>query len=118
MKNANKLEILFIFVIFIILFLFIVNTPLIYRYKNEGNLIINEVMASNKADFASENGKFYDYIEIYNGYDYDIDLQNYYLSDDNFNLRKWKFPEVVIPSNSYLLVYASGKDGIFDGRED
>lgn len=114
MKENNKLEILFIFVIFIVLFLLIVNTPLIYRYKNKGNLIISEVLASNKADFASGNGKFYDYIEIYNGYDYNIDLKDYYLSDDNFNLRKWKFPEVVISSNSYLVVYASGKDGIFN----
>ena len=116
MKESNKLEILFIFLIFILLFLLIVNTPIIYKYKNKGDLIINEVMASNKRDYASTNGKYYDYIEIYNGYDYDIDLSEYYLSDDNFNLRKWKFPDVTILSKSYLIVYASGKDEYVDGE--
>lgn len=110
MEKSNKLEILFIFIVFILLFILIVNTPLIYKYKNKGELIINEVMASNKRDYVSLSGKYYDYIELYNGYDYDINLGDYYLSDDNFNLRKWKFPDVVILSKSYLLIYASGKD--------
>ena len=116
MEKSNKLEILFIFIVFILLFILIVNTPIIYKYKNKGELIINEVMASNKRDFASLSGKYYDYIEIYNGYDYDINLSNYYLSDDNFNLRKWKFPDVIIEANSYLVVYASGKD-IYEDNE-
>lgn len=116
MEKANKKEILFIFLIFIALVLLISNTPLIYKYRNSGDLIINEVMASNKADFASYNGKYYDYIEIYNGYNHDINLEEYYLSDDNFNLRKWKFPDVTIAAKDYLVVYASGKDTIIDGE--
>ena len=82
MKRVNKLEILLIFVIFIVLFLIIISTPLIYRYRNTGLLIINEVMSSNKTTNIDNFGKYSDYIEIYNGYDYEINLKDYYLSDD------------------------------------
>ena len=116
MKKIEKLEILIIPVIFIVLFFIIVSTPLIYRYKNKGLLIINEVMSSNKVTTADNYGKYSDYIEIYNGYDYDINLKGYYLSDDNFNLKKWSFPDVTIKSNDYLVVYATGKDTYEEGN--
>ena len=115
MKRVNKLEILLIFVIFIVLFLIIISTPLIYRYKNDGLLIINEVMSSNKTTYADNYGKYSDYIEIYNGYDYEINLKGYYLSDDNFNLKKWSFPDVIIKPNDYLVIYATGKNITEDG---
>ena len=115
MKKVNKLEILLIFVIFIVLFFIIISTPLIYRYRNTGLLIINEVMSSNKTTNIDNYGKYSDYIEIYNGYDYEINLKDYYLSDDNFNLRKWSFPEVTIKPNDYIIVYATGKDIYEDG---
>jgi len=114
MKKVSKIEMLLIIVIFVVLFLIIINTPLIYRYKNNGKLIINEVMSSNKTTKVDNYGTYSDYIEIYNGYDYDINLKDYYLSDDNFNLRKWSFPDVTIGANSYLLVYATGKDAFVD----
>ena len=115
MKRVNKLEILLIFVIFIVLFLIIISTPLIYRYRNTGLLIINEVMSSNKTTNIDNFGKYSDYIEIYNGYDYEINLKDYYLSDDNFNLKKWSFPEVIIKPKDYLVVYATGKNTYEDG---
>ncbi len=115
MKRVNKLEILLIFCIFIVLFLIIISTPLIYRYKNAGLLIINEVMSSNKVTTTDNYGKYSDYIEIYNGYDYEINLKDYYLSDDNFNLKKWSFPDITIKPNDYLVVYATGKDSYEDG---
>ena len=110
MKITKKLEILFIIVIFLVLLLFIVNTPILNRFSNQEKLIINEILASNKDTITAISGKSYDYIEIYNGNDYEINLDGYYLSDDNFNLRKWKFPEVIIEPYSYLIVYASGLD--------
>lgn len=112
MKREKILEIVFIVIIFIILFIFVINTPLIYRYKNNGKLIINEVMASNKTTIVDNNTDYNDYIEIYNGYDYDINLLGYYLSDDNFNLRKYIFPDVTIKSNDYLVVFADGNDKV------
>ncbi len=73
------------------------------------SLVINEVMTSNKGAFADENGNVYDWIELYNGTDYDIDLTGYGLSDEESGRTKWIFPVSVIKSKEYLVVYLSGK---------
>ena len=116
MKKRRNIDILYIILIFIALFFLITMTPTIKRFSNTSELIINEIMASNKNTIKSFNGKKYDYIEIYNGKDKDILLSNYYLSDDSLNLKKWKFPEVTIKAKSYLLIFASGKD-IYENNE-
>lgn len=72
-------------------------------------LVINEVMASNKGAFADENGNIYDWIELYNGTDQDIDLTGYGLSDEESGHTKWLFPVSVIKSKEYLVIYLSGK---------
>ena len=109
MKKKN-IELTFIILIFIVIFILIINTDTIAKYKNSGSLIINEIVSNNKNSLIDKDGNSYDYIEIYNGYDYDINLSDYYLSDDSLNLRKWQFPNVVIKANDYYLVYASGLD--------
>ena len=103
---------LFPIFIFLLLFILVVFTPEINKYKNNGSLIINEVMTSNHETIADSTGNYYDYIELYNGYDYDINLKDYYLSDDDINTKKWKFPDVTIKSKNYLIVYASGLDRV------
>lgn len=71
-------------------------------------LIINEIMSSNKGAHADEEGNLYDWIEIYNGNNHDINLKNYGLSDDKSKI-KWLFPDTIIKSKSYLIVYLTGK---------
>ena len=95
------LSIISILFIFVIIFLTILYTPIINKYKNNGDLIINEVMASNKNTILDSYQNSSDYIEIYNGYDYDINLEGYYLSDDNMNNRKWEFPNITIKANDF-----------------
>lgn len=56
-----------------------------------GQLILNEVMASNKSVFPDENGEYPDWIEVYNPGDTAIDLSNYGLSDDEQTYAKWVF---------------------------
>ena len=107
MRVLHKLFPVFIF---LLLFVLVVFTPEINKYKNNGSLIINEVMTSNHETVMDSTGNYYDYIELYNGYDYDINLKDYYLSDDDINTKKWKFPDVTIKSKGYLVVYASGLD--------
>jgi len=106
-KVISCLSIIFIFGV---LFVLITYTPIINKYKNTGSLIINEVMSSNKYTILDSYQNSSDFIEIYNGYDYDINLEGYYLSDDSMDNRKWKFPSVTIKSNDYLVIYASGLD--------
>ena len=64
----------------------------------------------NNGTIKDKYGNNSDYIEIYNGNDYDINLYGYYLSDSVKNTRKWAFPDIDIKANSYLLIFASGKD--------
>lgn len=81
---------------------------------NIGSLVINEVMASNDGAYASSEGKVYDWIELYNGNDYEIDLYNYGLSDAS-GKAKWSFPETKISPKSYLVVFLSGdrQEGLY-----
>ena len=75
---------------------------------NIHKLVINEIMSSNKGAIAYEDGKLYDYIEIYNGNDHDINLKNYGLSDNN-NEVKWVFPETTIEAGSYKVIFLTGQ---------
>ena len=73
--------------------------------------LINEIMASNGDSIEDFQGDSEDWIELYNPSDQAIDLSQYYLSDDLENPSKWQFPEdTIIEANSYLIVFASGKD--------
>lgn len=76
--------------------------------ENINSLVINEIMASNDSFIIAPDGGIYDWIEIYNGNNYDVNLKNYSLSDRE-NKGKWVFPEIVIEAKSYLIVYLSGK---------
>ena len=114
MKKGKVIEIFLIVILFVVMIGIILFTPTINKYENTGKLIINEVMSNNKNTIQDKNGNYSDYIEIYNGYDYDIDLTGYYLSDDNYETKKWQFKDVTIKSNSYLVVYASGLNQVID----
>ena len=114
MKKNKLIEIFSIVILFVVMIGIILFTPTINKYENTGKLIINEVMSNNKNTIQDKNGNYSDYIEIYNGYDYDIDLTGYYLSDDNYETKKWQFKDVTIKSNSYLVVYASGLNQSID----
>ncbi len=72
--------------------------------------VINEFMASNTTVLADDNGAFSDWIEIHNPDSTAIDLNGWYLTDTATNKTKWKFPAVVLPAGSYLIVFASNKD--------
>ncbi len=74
------------------------------------DLIINEVMSDNESFAIDDMAQYFDWIEIYNPTDNDIALNEYYLSDDIDDMKKWRFPNATINSNEYLLVYASDKD--------
>ena len=114
MKKIDKLEKIGILFLFIILVVFMVIVPSINTNINVGKLIINEVMLVNNNTIKDKYGKYSDYIEIYNGNDYDINLYGYFLTDNMKETRKWKFPDVTIKANDYLLVFASGKDNCED----
>lgn len=104
------LPIIIIFIILILLVVFIPN--LNGNFIKNSKLYISEVLPSNKYTIKDDDSESSDYIELYNAYNYDIDLQGYYLSDSEYETKKWAFPNITIKSHTYLLIYASGKDKI------
>ncbi len=74
------------------------------------SLQINEIVSSNSSSFYDENGDTPDWIEIYNSGRSPVNLNGYGLSDDLSEKLKWKFPDISIQANDYLLVLASNED--------
>ena len=80
------------------------------NYIKMGNLYISEIVASNSYIYKDNDGEYSDYIEIYNDNNYDVNLLNYHLTDSMFESDKWAFPNIIIKSHEYILVYATGKN--------
>ena len=78
-------------------------------------IYINEFLASNvsiNADIVDFDD-YSDWIELYNDEDFDVDIGNYFITD-NFNQpAKYQFPtQLIIPSKGYLLLWADGYNDI------
>ena len=76
------------------------------------DLFINEFMADNKASVPGPDGKYPDWIELYNAGSKTIDLSGIYLTDDIANPTTWSFPNgTSIEPKSYLLIWADKSNG-------
>jgi len=71
---------------------------------------ITEFMASNSRTLADEDGDSSDWIEIYNPAADTVSLDGWFLTDDANRLAKWRFPNVTLEANAYMVVFASGKN--------
>ena len=72
--------------------------------------VITEFAAGGSAGFNDEDGDRSDWIELKNPNRFSLDLAGYALTDDPAQLTKWVFPKVKIAPDSYLVVFASGKN--------
>ena len=99
-----------IILIFIALFFFILFTNKLPSELKDKNILITEIMALNKTTITDSDLDYSDYIELYNNTDNEINLKNYFLSDDDMSSKKWVFPEIIINPKEYLVVFISGKD--------
>ena len=70
---------------------------------------INEYITSNLTSIEDEDGDLHDWIELYNSGEEPVSLKGYWLSDKESNPYKWRFPDVMIEPDDYLLIFASGK---------
>jgi hypothetical protein len=71
------------------------------------NLLINELMAVNDQLVADGDGNFNDWIEIRNADAVPVNLGDYYLTDNDTNLTKWKLPSINLAAGAFRVVYAS-----------
>ncbi|MCP3975068.1 MAG: hypothetical protein GY720_11320, partial [bacterium] len=79
---------------------------------------INEFLADNGSNsLTDEDGDTEDWIELYAPGPTPSDLSTYYLTDDPLERNKWAFPSVIMPADSYLVVFASSKNRAVAGSE-
>ena len=71
-------------------------------------LEISEVMSSNKSTLLSDNGDFPDWIELHNRSSEPVSLSGLFLSDKQENRFLSPLPEVTVPGDGYVLVFADG----------
>lgn len=81
-------------------------------FCNIGDVLINEIVASNTTSAYDSNGENDDWVELFNTTSSAIDLSGMYLSYDPINLMKWSFPiGTSIPANGYLMVWCDNDMG-------
>lgn len=86
-------------------------TPVVLPLSPTQEVFINEVMSSNGNSIKDSDHDRSDWIELYNPNDDPISLGQYYLSDNEANPLKWRFPaNATIGPKGFLVVFASGKD--------
>jgi hypothetical protein len=74
---------------------------------NAGELVINEILATNTSTVQDQNGENDDFIELYNNTPNYVSLKNAYLSDSYATPLKWQFPDATtVAPNSYLIIWA------------
>ena len=75
-----------------------------------GGVVITEFLTSNNGGLMDEDRSTPDWIEIYNGTDFPVNLDGWHLTDDPSNPDKWQFPATVLGSKQFLIVFASEKN--------
>ena len=81
---------------------------------NGQSLVINEFMSDNESTLVDGFGAYSDWIELYNNSDQVIFLEDYYLTDDDDELKKWQLPPLSLDAKSFLLIIASGANTIIN----
>jgi len=74
------------------------------------NIVINEVCSINNNMMPDENGDCFDWVELYNPTNRNINLKGFGLSDKKTDLFQYTFGDVEIKANDYLVVYAVGDE--------
>ncbi len=74
------------------------------------SLSITEFMAVNSNTLQDEDGDYSDWVEIYNPGTDTVDLLGWSISDRIYDPPKWVFPQILLPPDTYLVIFASGKD--------
>ena len=84
--------------------------------ENDKKIYINEFLANNVASVEDGEGMHYDWIELYNASAISQNLAGYSIKDgDTDGSNVWTFPDVVLESGKFLLIYASGLDTFKNG---
>lgn len=86
-------------------------------FRGASQVTITEFMAANAKTLADEDREYSDWLELYNADTTAVDLGGWVLTDSTDPLKGWVFPSTNLPPNSYLVVFASGKNRTVPGKE-
>ena len=76
-----------------------------------GDVVINEIMASNQETLQDEDQETPDWVELRNVSDEQVNISGWYLTDDESDLTKWQVPQgTVLDPDEHRVIFASGKD--------
>lgn len=78
--------------------------------STKAQILINEIQSSNYSTIKDDFNEFPDWIELFNSGDVSVNLAGWTLSDDLNDSSKWTFPDITLAPQSYMLIYASGRD--------
>ena len=73
-----------------------------------GDILITEIMASNRSTLADQQGRSPDWIELFNDGDNTVNLGGWHLTDKRDEPMKWEFPNIDLEPGEFLVVFASG----------
>ncbi|HTF04047.1 MAG TPA: CotH kinase family protein [Bacteroidia bacterium] len=76
-----------------------------------GEVVINEFVSSNFSGATDLAGAHEDWIELHNNTAFPLTLEGLYLTDDFTNHFKFALPDVIIPANGYVIVWADEDAG-------
>jgi len=94
-----------IFKIAVLIFLF-------YLPLASDDIKINELMPKNAYSLYNNDHNTYDWIELYNNSSKPVNLKDYRIFDKNNYDKAFILPDTIIPSKSYLNLFASGTDTV------
>jgi hypothetical protein len=77
---------------------------------SQAQIVLNEICPSNISIISNDDGKYDDWIEIYNSGSSTVNLQGYGLSDDPSDLHRFTFPSVSLNAGSRMVVFCSDRD--------
>lgn len=71
-------------------------------------LVINEVMAKNQSAVPDNNGRYSDWVELYNGSTMAVSLNGLSLTDKESEPNRYPLPNITMEPDSYLIIWCSG----------
>lgn len=90
--------------------LFCISLFLVITMQNNAQVVISEILASNKNSLQDQYGENADWIELHNTSFNTINLHNWSITDDVSQPSKWRFPSVSLAPNAYMIIFASDKN--------
>lgn len=79
-------------------------------------VVVNEVCSSNFTLLQDENGRYSDYIELYNAGSQAVSMDHWFLSDDEKQLEKYPLDGIVLGPKEYYVVWLDGRDDADAGK--